>query len=161
MKAAKTLKNASIKNRSSWEQILQNFIFHKKAQRKSERTIKDYQYHIITFFAKYPNCLKDDTLQECVYGYFAQEVKPNTHNLRRQYLRSFFGWAIINGYIKDNPVDTIPKLKGEERICTIPDSIIDELLKLPNMDMFAGLRDMILIRIQLETGMRPNEALQL
>lgn len=51
--------------------------------------------------------------------------------------------------------------EDEAKIRAIPTAIIVELLDLPDKSTFAGLRDYALILTQLDTGLRPGEALGL
>lgn len=40
-----------------WEETLESFLLWKKAEGRSERTIKDYGYHVRNFFKCYPDAV--------------------------------------------------------------------------------------------------------
>lgn len=51
-----------------WEETLDSFLLWKKAEGKSERTIKDYGYHVRKFFKYCPNVSLSNTedLRNCI-----------------------------------------------------------------------------------------------
>ncbi|AGL01514.1 hypothetical protein [Desulfoscipio gibsoniae] len=46
------------KKKQKWEVILNDFLFMKQAEGRSETTINDYDFHINLFFARFPSALK-------------------------------------------------------------------------------------------------------
>lgn len=64
-------------------------------------------------------------------------------------------------YISENPLLSIKKKKDEGRIVNIPADVLRRLLELPDQTTFAGLRDLGLIMLTMDTGLRPKEALSL
>jgi integrase/recombinase XerD len=51
--------------------------------------------------------------------------------------------------------------KTETRIVNIDEDALGKLVSAPNLNTFAGIRDYALILLQLDTGIRPKEALTL
>lgn len=156
---ARSLKVSKKVNQISWNKMLDAFINLKKAQGRASRTIEDYQYHVKRFFSRFPSCLDEGALKLAAFSYMAEgDVKNATYNLRRQYLRSFFKWAIKEGFVPgDNPFEELPQKKYQEKMVSIPDEILKKLLGMPNKENFTGLRDYTLMSLQLDTGIRPGE----
>ncbi len=75
-----------------WQEAMQQFLFYKRAEGRSERTLSDYKYHITHFFDLYPNCFHDEQqLKKCLYEYLSQPIKPATYNLRWLYNKYWGG----------------------------------------------------------------------
>ncbi|RKL62997.1 site-specific integrase [Thermoanaerobacteraceae bacterium SP2] len=149
---------------TDWKECVNNFILLKSAEGLSQRTIDDYKYHLCHFFNKYGNVLDDyEALKKAVLEYFAEssELAADTFNIRRKYLKCFFAWCLHEGIIPANPLDTIHKKKSEGRIRPIDTDTLEALLKLPDKNTYAGLRDYTLMLLSLDTGIRPSEALAL
>lgn len=159
---ARTLKASKRVNRLPWDGMLKNFINLKKAEGRAPRTIQDYQYHINRFFTRFPNCMEDGSLTDCANEFMAEKAAPATYNLKRQYLKAFLRWAIKEGCFNgENPFADLPKRKDTERIVVIPESILEKMFKMPDRETFTGFRDFALMSLQIETGIRPGEAMQL
>lgn len=72
-----------------WDELLGVFLAEKKAQRRSQTTIKDYDYHIRQFYKRYP----EGDIKTNIYSYMSEDIAPATYNLRLAYLRSFYNWC--------------------------------------------------------------------
>lgn len=145
-----------------WQELLQQFLFFKRAVGRSELTLRDYEYHITHFFKLYPNCFHDEQqLKKCLLEQLSQSVKPATYNLRLTYLKTFFKWCVEENINKSNPLEGILKKKAEERIVKIDTEILKKLLELPDKNTFCGIRDYALMLLTLDTGIRPKEAFSL
>lgn len=144
----------------SWEQALEEFLLRKKAEGKSERTIKDYGYHVRGFFKRYPDALEDgQILKRSAIEYMAEDVKPAYYNNKLVYLKIFFNWCLEEKIIFENPLTEFRRRKADDRIVQIDGEILRKLLSLPDQTTFPGLRDYALLLFQLDTGIRPKEAL--
>ncbi len=149
-------------NPSTWEEAIEEFIYLKKAQGRSEGTIDDYQRHAKYFFNRYPKAFNSfRSLKTAVLKYMSDDIKPNTFNRRRQYLNGFFSWCVEEGILERNPFDNIPKKKDEFRNVNLDIETIKQLLQLPDTATWSGLRDYGLIILTLDTGIRPSEAFSL
>lgn len=146
----------------SWDCALEEFLLRKKAEGKSERTIKDYGYHVRTFFKRYPDDFSDDRLfKRSVVEYMAEDAKPAYYNKKLVYLKIFFNWCLKEKIITENPLADFKRRKADERIVQIDGDTLKRLLSLPDQSTFPGLRDYALLLLQLDTGIRPKEALAL
>lgn len=141
-----------------WEEAMQQFLYLKKAEGKSERTQLDYRKHISQFFKRYPKVYSSGKFNKAILEHMAQSMKPATYNLRLIYLKTFFAWGVKEGIFQVNPLDGFKKRKDEGRIVNLDAEIITKLITLPNKKTYAGLRDYALIILTLDTGIRPNEA---
>lgn len=148
----------------SWDECLEDFKVFKLAQGLSEKTIKDYVYHVTRFFTEFPSAWGDhNTLKKCVLKYFANgnHYAPATHNIQRKYLKAFFAWTVQEGIFPANPVEGIKQRREEPRVRDLDESKLQALLAAPDRKMFSGLRDYVLICLSIDTGIRPKEALAL
>ncbi len=145
----------------SWKNLLELFLFEKKAEGRAPRTIHDYKAHITSFFKRFPDALRSGKeLRTSILKYFSDDINPATFNLRRQYLKAFFYFLVRENVIEKNPVD-FKKRKDEGRARAIPLEALKELLSAPDKKSYAGFRDYCLILFMLDTGIRPGEALKL
>lgn len=148
----------------TWEDAFQEFLLTKQAEGRSERTIKDYKSHITKFFEECPDAWPNFVeLKKAVVNHFAEMSKKSAsyYNLRREYLKAFFSWCVQEGYLPKNPMDGIKKRKNDGTPRSLDEETLRKLLELPNKNTYAGLRDYALILLQLDTGIRPGEALKL
>ena len=89
----------------SREEALARFLLMKKAQGVRERTINDYRRVVTLFFRRFPDAFKDEKdLSDSVYQHMAQEIGPNTYNLRLIYLKVFFNWCMEEKILQKNPL---------------------------------------------------------
>ncbi|ACV64617.1 integrase family protein [Desulfofarcimen acetoxidans DSM 771] len=147
----------------SWEEALQEFLLLKKAEGKSERTIKDYGYHIKHFFRLYPDTDLADAgiLKRRIIDYMAEEVKPAYYNNKLVYMKTFFNWCVKERVLIENPVKEFKRRKADERIVQFDLELLKKLLAIPDQSTYPGLRDYALLLLQLDSGIRPKEALSL
>ncbi len=142
-----------------WEEWLELFLLHRKAQGLSERTLKDYQYHVSLFFNKYESGLTLGSLKLFVIKYFAEsgELSPYTFNTRRKTLKPFFNWAIEEGLIENHPMTGIKKRKEDEKPKSVNEEVLKYLLSLPDTKTYVGLRDYAVFLLTMDSGIRPSE----
>lgn len=150
----------------SWEVVLEEFLLHKKAEGRAWRTLEDYRDHLGAFFSEpqvrdaWPDYHK---LKTEVRKHFASltDKSATTYNLRREYLQAFFRWCVREGYLEANPAEGIPKRRNDGRPRDATEEEIKRLLDAVDRESYVGLRDYALILFQLDTGIRPGEALAL
>ena len=146
---------------SQWQSVTAFFILYKQVSGLSSRTIRDYSEHLTSFFSQHPSALDPKESRSSVLSYLSGDMAPATYNLRRAYLRCFWNWLVSEGIATRNPVDGLPSRKAEPRIVkTDIDDIRKVLDSLPT-DTWNGLRDFALLMLQIDTGIRPGEALSL
>lgn len=150
-------------NDVSWEQALEDFLLWKKAEGKADRTITDYGYHVKYFFKCFPEASLSDVvgLKKYIMMHLSVVAKPAYYNNKMVYLKTFFNWCVAEKLLDGNPLKDFKRRKANERIVQIDLDIIKKLLALPNQSSFPGLRDYALILLQMDTGIRPKEALSL
>jgi site-specific recombinase XerD len=144
----------------TWEEVINLFLLWKRAEGLSPATIGDYIRHIRQFLKRYPEAWPDN-LRPSLIAYMGEDIAPATYNIRRAYLRAFFTWCRREGYIQNNPTDGLKKRKAPGRVVNIPPDILARLLELPDRGTFSGRRDLALIMLTLDSGIRPGEAFSL
>jgi integrase len=159
MRLAKVVK----KTPATMDEALIRFINWKKANNLSDQTILDYTSHVKLLFKRFPDAIESyEKLEVALYEHLGQkDIKPATYNSRLVYLRSFFKWCVEQGILSDNPLAGFKKRKDEGRVVQIDENVLTDLLKLPDKSTYAGLRDYALLRLSLDTGIRPKEAFSL
>lgn len=159
--ATRKMTNIQHQVKQSWEDTLEQFLFWKKAEGLSIRTVEDYRKTVSYFFRRYPDSFDDSLLKKNLLEYMGLPVKPAYYNLKLVYLKAFLNWCVKEDIISVNPLSDLKKKKAEGRIVNIDESDLRILISLPDKKTFAGLRDYALIMLTLDTGIRPNEALSL
>lgn len=141
---------------------MQLYLQFKQAQGLRPITLKGHGDVTRLFFRRHPEAWQGgQKLQQAVYCFFGEDIKPATYNIRRNYLKQFFDWCVKEGFFADNPLDGFKKRKDEGRIVPLDAETLSRLISLPNKNTFAGLRDYALILLTLDTGIRPKEAFSL
>lgn len=137
------------------------FLMYKKAGGLSERTTRDYRNILNHFFRLYPNGM--ETPRQSCLEYLTRYANPYSYNQRIAYLKCFWDWCISEEIIpgKMHPLAKMKKRKTQGRIVQLEEREVARLLKQPDLTRYTGLRDHALMCLQLDTGIRPNEALQL
>jgi integrase len=100
-------------------------------------------------------------VKEAVYRFMGEDIKPGTFNIRRNYMRQFFAWAVGEGFIEQDPMVGLRKRKDHGRMECLDEDEVRRLLDLPDRTTFAGLRDYALMCFAMDTGARPKEAFSL
>ncbi|WP_427365673.1 tyrosine-type recombinase/integrase [Candidatus Caldatribacterium saccharofermentans] len=145
-----------------WKEHLEEFLLEKEVNGCRERTIEDYRYHLTRFFQGYEGDLEDfEALHKRCLEYLGGEIAPATYNIRRAYLSSFFNYLVSQGVLAQNPLKGMKRRKDDGKPRAIPLEVLQKLLELPDRRTFAGLRNYVLILLQIDTGIRPSEALHL
>jgi integrase len=91
----------------------------------------------------------------------AEDAKPAYYNNKLVYLKTFFSWCVDESILPDNPLKSIKRKKADSRIVDVNNKSLKELLSILNQKTYTGLRDFALLLLQLDTGIRPKEALSL
>ena len=141
-----------------FEEALQEFLLMRKAGGVSKTTLSDDDYHITKFIERAGTWCN---VPKAAIEYMTQDMSNNYFNLRLKSLKLFFAFCVDEEYMESNPLQEWKQRRVESRIVNIDEDVLKELLKLPNQKTFAGLRDYALILLQLDTGIRPKEAMSL
>ena len=143
------------------DDLIRMFLLYKAACGLAEKTKSDYRYHLEQFFRLHPDAL--ELPRERTMEYLAGYSNPSSFNLRYSYLRCFWNWCADEGYFRGtrHPLDGIKKKRPQGRMVDIPEGELKKLLRQPGKGTFSGFRDFVLMNLQLDTAIRPGEALQL
>jgi len=157
------VKNSEIRKSlpSSVSETVSMFLTYKKACGLSERTITDYANMLNHFFKLYPGGM--DTPRQSCLEYLTRYENPYSYNQRIAYLKCFWDWCISEDLIPEHkhPLAGLKKRKVQGRIVQLEEREVARLLKQPDPTRYTGIRDHALMCLQLDTGIRPSEALQL
>ncbi|MDN5331422.1 MAG: integrase/recombinase XerD [Tepidanaerobacteraceae bacterium] len=148
-------------NTADLKQVLQEFLLVRQANGLSQRTLEDYRWHVGKFL-EFCNSLSNyEAIQKAVLRYFSQPCSPGYRNIKLKYLRAFFNWCVREGYLPANPTAGIKKAREDidnARHVTLEG--LKKLLQQPDKKTYTGLRDYCLMLVQIDTGVRPGELLQ-
>lgn len=157
---AKVMKLRKTTPKRTWSGALEEYLLFKRAQGLRDITVKGHRNVMELFFKRHPDCWPDE-VREAVYRFMGEDIKPATFNIRRNYMKQFFAWAVGEGYIDEDPMADLKKRKDSGRVESLGDDEVRQLLLLPDRSTFAGLRDYALLCFTLDTGARPKEAFSL
>ena len=143
------------------EDVVPQFILYKQASGLSERTITDYQKLLRLFFTRFDDALEFP--RERTMEFLASYKNPCSYNIYYAYLKCFWDWTQQEGFFKGDrhPLDGLHKRKPRGRIVQLEEREVASLLSQPDKSRFTGFRDYCLMCLQLDTAIRPGEALQL
>ena len=104
-----------------------------------------------------------DTPRQSCLEYLTRYENPYSYNQRIAYLKCFWDWCISEDLIpgEKHPLAGLKKRKVQGRIVQLEEREVARLLKQPDLTRYTGIRDHALMCLQIDTGIRPNEALQL
>jgi site-specific recombinase XerC len=74
-----------------------------------------------------PRMCWPDEVREAAYRFMDEDIKPATFNIRRNYMRQFFAWAVSEGYIDQNPMDDLKKRKDSGRVESLCEDEVRQL----------------------------------
>lgn len=162
------------------QQAFDEFISLKKILGVRERTMEDYHllmgYFLEWLSDAYPNTqfiheintaiireyivyLKDEKFNER-----KQELglSPFTINVRIRFLKAFFNALFKEEIINKNPVRNIKLMKvDEDKFEPLSDDEIRKLFSIPNTKLYTQFRDLVMMYLMLDTGMRISEVCEL
>lgn len=143
------------------DDIVPLFLTYKRASGLSPRTQNDYRKTLSLFFSRHPDAL--DYPRERTMEFLSGYENPSTYNLHFAYLKVFWDWTAREGYFRGDrhPLDGLKKRKPRGRIVQLEEGEVARLLQQPDKGRYTGLRDYALLCLQVDTGIRPGEALQL
>ncbi len=143
------------------DDIVPLFLMYKKATGISPRTQSDYRKILSLFFSRFPDAL--DFPRARTMEFLSGYGNPSSYNIRFAYLKVFWDWTAREGYFRGDrhPLDGLKKRKPNGRIVQLDEKEVARLLQQPDKERYTGLRNYALICLQIDTGIRPGEALQL
>jgi site-specific recombinase XerD len=155
------LKLVKISQEVDLNTLVEDYLVFKKAQGVTKYTITNHKSALKYFFQDFEGKISNTKyLKQGVYM-FLSDKKNEYYNKILQTLRQFFDYCILENVIKQNPCDGLKYKSHTTRIIQHDEEAIRVLLKVPDRNTFPGLRDYTLMLVMLDTGIRPNELLQI
>lgn len=142
-----------------------SFQRHLRAENKSPRTITTYLDAVTQLDAflsrmgmpREVASLTREHVESFIESLLAR-YKPATASNRFRALKVFFSWLIDEGEAGSNPMARMkPPHVPEEPVAVIPDHDLRKLLKACEGNTFVDRRDMAILRLFIDSGMRRSE----
>jgi integrase len=142
--------------------FLRSYVFHLRARNLSPRTIKVTEEYLRPFLAIYDPLSVTKRDIETYLGEMADRCKPSTVWTAWRHLRGFYKWLTTEGDININPMDGVRKpLVPATEVVTLSPEEVRRLLSTCKGSTKDDRRDLALLTIMLDTGLRLSEATQL
>ncbi|PRZ16316.1 integrase/recombinase XerD [Laceyella sediminis] len=156
------------------------FVNLKKTEGVKQRTINDY-YMLMGYFTEWLNeqhpsierieNINTGTIREYII-YLSEErfneqtgeygLSPYTVNVRIRFLKAFFNALYREEIIRRNPCEGVSLMRvNEDTFEPLTDDEIERLLGAPNTREYAQFRDLVIMYLMLDTGMRISEVCNL
>jgi site-specific recombinase XerD len=149
--------------------LIPSFRRHLRAANLSPRTVRGYT-DSTEIFCKYlsqhgmPTTVTSIT-REHVESFIEDLLatwRPSTANTRYRALQAFWKWAVADGEVIDSPMRLMrPPKVPEDPPPVLSDDALRALLKTCEGKDFDDLRDMALLRVLIDTGVRASEIMGL
>lgn len=144
---------------------MDEFIFLKETQGKSERTIDDYRKEFNKFYLSSSKRLDSGLLKGDVLRYFSSIPSTSSAVFNRPYscLNAFFNWCVRQEYLPNNPLlkAEIMKKKDDSNITAADLRDVRKLLNACDRRTYTGLRNYAIISLMIDTGIRTSELVRL
>lgn len=142
---------------NSYMHYLNMFLVRKKTEGKSDRTLKQYRFHLINLLRTLNMQINKITENDlfCYLARYKKDRKVSNVYLDgiRLVFSSFFGWMNAKGYIQKNPTAGLEPIKTEKRIKkAFTDEELETLRRTCEQE-----RDVALIEFLYSTGVRVSE----
>lgn len=149
--------------------LIQDFSAYLKIEKRfSNHTILAYEKDLqqFTMFIELTSMaelkvLKSTSVRAWIVELMDQKVSPRSINRKLSSLRSFFKWLKKNGWVSDNPLAKVAAPKSSKRL---PHFAKESELKNHGdyfSDDFEGKRDLLMIEVFYQTGIRLSELINL
>lgn len=149
--------------------LIQDFSSYLKIEKRfSNHTILAYEKDLeqFTMFVELTSMaelkvLKSTSVRAWIVELMDQKVSPRSINRKLSSLRSFFKWLKKNGWVSDNPLAKVTAPKSSKRL---PHFAKESELKNHGdyfSDDFEGKRDLLMIEVFYQTGIRLSELINL
>lgn len=146
------------KQEVNMEEALSQFLLFRKARGIADTTLDGHRQAVSAFIRR---CISWEDVPQQVNAYMSEDIRNNTYNLRIKFLKPFFEFCVNEGYMVKNPFTGWKQRRTESRIVNIEPDTLEKLLAAPDQTTFSGLRDYAFLLLQLDTGIRPKEAMQI
>lgn len=148
------------------QDVLKEFIFDARMRKLSERTIKGYKNNNLRFFRyieqEYQIIELEETYPQAIKGYIeylsSLGRKETYINAIIKTMRTYFTYAINEGYLRKNPMDKIRLQKAPHTlITTFNDDEVARMIKYFKGVRFLEVRNKLIMTLLFDTGLRNSE----
>lgn len=145
--------------------VIQEYLLEHQIQGHSPATIRYYKQNLGWFcdFLQNPD-ISDVTLSRCREYVMHLRERPVTSTTLQTYtraIRGFLTWCYNEEYISENIPKKLKLPKATRKaVDVLTDSEVTRLLDCMNTKTFLGLRDMVVVLLMLDSGMRLSEVLR-
>lgn len=145
--------------------LLKDYCYYLKIERAmSQNTVAAYSRDVAAFVSWFSNDVKSASTSD-VEEYMQSRADDDQPVSRRSQarilssLRSFFGWLVMEGYVKENPCDGVdaPKL-GRYLPSVLSVEEVERIMDAVPLTTWLGLRDRAILEILYGCGLRVSEA---
>jgi integrase/recombinase XerD len=145
---------------------LQEYEAYLSGERKASRNTQLSYLRDLRQFAGYLDMTLDKADTESVGNYagFLTERGKSSSTVMRSLasLKSFYGFMLEKGYVKENPVRGIPSARAERKAPQVlSGQEVERLLQAPRCSDPKGFRDKAMLEVLYATGMRVSELISL
>lgn len=152
--------------RADAPQAVKDFAYHLGIERKmSPNTVASYCSDV-TGFLEYTGRPPEETGADEVAGYLSEKgasgLSKRSQARLLSALKSFFGFLILEGRIKEDPCDRVSAPKTGRRIPEVLSvEEVDRIIDSVDTSVWNGLRDCALLEVLYGCGLRVSEACEL
>ena len=148
------------------QDVLKEFIFDARMRKLSERTIKGYKNNNLRFLRyieqEYQITELEETYPQAIKGYIeylsSLGRKETYINAIIKTMRTYFTYAINEGYLRKNPMDKIRLQKAPHTlITTFNDDEVARMIKHFKGARFLEVRNKLIMTLLFDTGLRNSE----
>lgn len=140
----------------------------KVEKRYSDNTIVAYQKDLLSFFVFVSPLLMNEVsskeVKNFIYHLKEQDLTNTSVNRKISALRTFYNWMLKNRHIDKSPLSKTTLLKKPKRIPEFvqeDDLSEDKVKSLFSGDSFESVRDLLIIEILYQTGVRLSELINI
>ena len=142
--------------------FLRSYVFHLRARNLSPRTIKATEEYLRPFLTCHDPLTVSKRDIEMYLGGMTERCKPSTVWTAWRHLRGFFAWLLQEGDIPSNPMDGITKpIVPPTEVTVLSPAEVRRLLMTCKGRSQMDRRDLALLTLMLDTGLRLSEVAQL
>jgi integrase/recombinase XerC len=142
--------------------FLRSYVFHLRARNLSPRTIKATEEYLRPFLALHDPLEASKRDIETYLGEMTERCKPSTVWTSWRHLRGFFLWLLAEGDISSSPMDGITKpIVPPTEVTVLSPAEVRRLLATCKGRSKDDRRDLALLALMLDTGLRLSEVAQL
>lgn len=147
-----------VKQEFNFEMLAEEFILIREAE-VSKYTVGSIRNALKQFFAYCDGSVEEKGLKLKVLQFLAGKGNEY-YNKQLQAIKGFFQYCMDEGYLVSNPCAVIKYKPHTSRIIQHSEEVIRKLLDAPDKTTWAGIRDYTAMVLFLDTGIRPNELVQ-